>query len=60
MLFGNSPTETTILLSVLSILVALQVVIIGVLFQIKEDVGTLKEFKRQMINFRDQTISKIN
>ena len=48
-LFGYSPTENTILLSVTGILVALQVVIISILFQLKGDVGELKEFKRQTI-----------
>ena len=49
-LFGNSPTENTILLSVTGILVSLQVVIVSILFQIKEDIGNLKEFKRQTIS----------
>ena len=52
-LLGHSPTDTTIIFSILGILVALQVIIISVLFQIKGEVGELKEFKRQ-------TISKIN
>lgn len=55
-LLGHSPTETTILFSVVGILAALQVVIIGILLQIKGDgrnlkgnIGELKEFKRQTI-----------
>ena len=49
----HSPSETTIIFSVVGILLALQVVVISILFQIKEDIGNLKEFKRQ-------TIVKIN
>lgn len=58
-LFGNSPTEDTILLSVTGILVALQVVIISILFQVKEDVGNLKEFKRQTISKIKEMNNKI-
>ncbi len=48
-LLGHSPDETTITFSIMGILIALQVVVISILFQIKEDVGSLKEFKRQTI-----------
>lgn len=59
-LTGHSPTEITITYSILGILVAFQVLIAGILFQIKGDVGILKEFRRQNIEFQKQTIGKIN
>ena len=49
-LTGHSPSENTIIISVVGILVALQVVVISILFEIKEDIGNLKEFKRQTIS----------
>ena len=49
-LTGHSPTETTIIFSIIGVLITLQVVIISVLFQIKEDLGSLKEFKRETIH----------
>ncbi len=58
-LFGHSPTEETIILSVIGILLTLQVVVITILFQIKEDLGNLKEFKRQTNIFKEQTIKEI-
>lgn len=48
-LFGESPTEITVLSSIIAILIALQTVIMGILFQMKEDMGSLKEFRRQTI-----------
>ncbi len=48
-LAGHSPSETTIMFSVIGILLTLQVVVISILFQIKEDIGSFKEFKRQTI-----------
>ena len=48
-LFGNSPTDIMIILSIIGIFMTFQGIIIGVLFQIKGDMGELKEFKRQTI-----------
>jgi len=58
-LFGYSPTETTIMISVIGMLATLQAIIITVLFQIKEDIGGIKEFQRGSIEFQKQTIEKI-
>ena len=52
-LFGNSPSEITVLLSFIGFLTALQILVISILVGIKEDVGILKEF-------RSQTVNKIN
>ncbi|MBU3912709.1 MAG: hypothetical protein KKB21_01230 [Nanoarchaeota archaeon] len=49
-LSGHSPTETSIIFSVIGILMALQIVIITILFQLKEDIGCFKEFRRQTID----------
>ncbi len=49
-LFGNNPTEITIMLSITSIIFALLGVVISVLFGIKGDLGELKEFKRLIID----------
>lgn len=59
MLLGYSPTEAAMTFSVAGILTALQIIIISVLFQIKGDVGSLKEFKRESVEFKRQTIDKI-
>lgn len=49
-LFGNSPSETTIFFSGLAILVSFQILIISILLQMKEDIGSLKEFRNQTIH----------
>ncbi|MBA7524777.1 hypothetical protein ES705_16919 [subsurface metagenome] len=49
-ILGQSPTDVKILYSTIGFLIALQIVIITILFQIKENVGELKEFKRQTIS----------
>ncbi|MAG02515.1 hypothetical protein CMI42_04200 [Candidatus Pacearchaeota archaeon] len=59
-LLGHSPTEISIMFSVIGILVSLQIVIISILFSLKGDVGELREFKRQSLRFQDETISKIS
>lgn len=46
-LFGNSPSDIMVIFSALGIVVTLEGIVISVLFQIKEDFGGLKEFKRQ-------------
>jgi len=48
-IFGHSPSEITIISWVVGILLSLQIVIITILFKIKEDIGGIKEFKRQTI-----------
>lgn len=48
-LLGHSPTEITILLWMSGVLVSLQVLVLTILFQMKGDLGELKEFKRQTI-----------
>lgn len=58
-LLEHSPTETTILFSVVGILAALQVMIIGILFQIKGDVGNLKGNIGELKEFKRQTVDKI-
>lgn len=49
-MIGHSPTEITILLSLVSFLIALQIIILTVLFQVKGDIGGLKEFRRQTVS----------
>ena len=49
-IFGNSPNDITVLFVILSILVALQVIIVGAIFKIMEDMGSLKEFKKQTVS----------
>lgn len=58
-LLGYSPTETTIMLSVMGMLATLQAIIITALFQIKGDVGSLKEFQRQTVDKIKQIENKI-
>ncbi len=55
----HSPTELTVIMWIAGIMFTLLFMIIMILFQIKGDVGGLKEFRRQMIEFQRQTISKI-
>lgn len=45
-MFGNNPTEMTMMLSMASIIFVLLGVVITVLFGIKGDLGELREFKR--------------
>lgn len=52
-IFGHSPSDANVIFSVIGILVVLQIMVINVLFNIKGDVGGLKEFRKH-------TISKIN
>ena len=58
-LFGSSPSEITILFTVLSILVGLQVVIIGAIFRIMENMGKLKADVSGLKEFKQQTIDRI-
>lgn len=58
-LLGNSPTEINMTFSIMGILIALQVIIISTLFQIKGDIGELKEFKIHSLEFQKQTIERI-
>lgn len=56
---GHSPTETTIIFSVIGILVTLQAMIIGILFNIKGDLGNIKGNIGEFKEFKRQTIGKI-
>jgi len=46
----HSPDAITIVSWVVGVILTFQILVITILLQIKEDLGNLKEFKRQTIN----------
>ena len=59
-LTGHSPTSFEVLSWSVGIVLALEVVIISVLFPIKNSLGRLEEFKQNTKEFQNQTIMEIN
>lgn len=58
-LTGHSPDSITILSWSIGAVLALEVVIIAVLFPMKSSIGRLEEFKDNMKEFQRQTITEI-
>lgn len=58
-IFGNSPEDNTIIFSALGIIATLLAIVISTQFKVMADIGGLKEFKRQMTDFKEQTVGKI-
>jgi len=56
---GHSPDITTIIAWVVGIILTFQILIITILFQVKGDLGEIKEFKRNQLNFNKQTIETV-
>lgn len=58
-LTGRSPDAIIILAGTVATISALQIAIISVLFQIKESLGRLEEFRHNIKEFQKQTIAEI-
>ena len=59
-LTGHSPTSFEVLSWSVGMVLALEVVIVSVLFPIKTSLGKLEEFKKNTKDFQKQTIMEIN
>ena len=59
-IFGNSPTDITVIFSVAGFIMAFLIMIISILVGIKEDIGSLKSEVCGLREFKNQTINRMN